>query len=205
MPIFFLLIIIFLLWFTFERKKASRESTKETESFWEKEERAGYVPAGDISDVFFIVFPKELVPNSEGILDEKLRSVISAFSSLTETEIADLSAYSNTDLRLKYGTANFARLSEADENFSKLIPVLGELLALMLEAGLIEEAGALLDFSFTNRIYSRSLFSSYAKFYSIRKETKKLEALIDAAEEIYGPSSALPSELRTILNDTINS
>ncbi|MCR5322073.1 MAG: hypothetical protein K6E85_02140 [Lachnospiraceae bacterium] len=156
MPTLFCLVILFLIWFTYERKKNDTDFSK-SKAFWERERKATYVPRQSMDDIKFIEFTEELIPEIKPDSSDELKAVIEDLHRLPGTKICDLSAYSNTDLRLKYGTGNFNDLSVADNNYTRLIQWSGKLLKYLDEDGRIEDGRALIDFLRKNGITSQQI------------------------------------------------
>ena len=159
MPTLFCLVILFLIWFTYERKKNDTDFTK-SNAFWERERKASYVPRQSMDDIKFITFTEDLIPEAQPDSSDELKAVIEDLHRLPGSKICDLSAFSNTDLRLKYGTGNFNDLSAADNNYTRLIQWSGKLLKYLDEEGRIEDARALIGFLSENGITS-SLIAKY--------------------------------------------
>ena len=93
--------------------------------------------------------------------------------------MADLSEYSNTELKEKYGTANFTSLSEADSNFTFLVPYFGDLCRLLYEDGRLAEAEKAALFFVENGIYTYQIVTILGEIYSLINDTEKIAALID--------------------------
>ena len=83
---------------------------------------------------------------------ERINTLSAELKALSKAKIADLSEYTNTDLRLKYGSPNFTMLSGADANYTRLVQILPVLISTLREAGKNEEAERLLDFCDENSI-----------------------------------------------------
>ena len=83
---------------------------------------------------------------------ERINTLSAELKALSKAKIADLSEYTNTDLRLKYGSPNFTLLSGADANYTRLVQILPVLISSLKEAGMNEEAERLLDFCSDNSI-----------------------------------------------------
>ncbi len=159
MPTLFCLVILFLIWFTYERKKNDTDLSK-SKAFWERERQASYVPRQSTDDLEFIVFPDDLVPPALPDSSDELKDITEELHRLKDAQICDLSEYSNTDLRLKYGTGNFNALSVADNNYTRLIQWSGKLLSCLDEENRLDEAAAYMDFLRTNHITSQ-IISKY--------------------------------------------
>lgn len=118
---FFLLFIIFLAWFTYERHKADRQSSYSNESFWEHENRASHTPTANIDNLNYVYLDSSVVPEARPDDPSELTEVLDTIRSLEGCKMIDLSEYTNTDLKLKYGTFNFTVLAKADADFSSLV------------------------------------------------------------------------------------
>jgi len=118
---FFGLFVIFILWFSYERYKANRDSSYTNESFWEKERRASYVPTANIDSLPYVYLDESVLPVPRPDDPDELVAVLDSIRELKGVKMIDLSEYTNTDLKLKYGTFNFPELSKADTNFAELM------------------------------------------------------------------------------------
>ncbi len=85
---------------------------------------------------------------------ERINTLSAELRTLSKARIADLSEYTNTDLRLKYGVPNFTLLSTADTNFTRLVQIMPILISSLREVGMYEEADRLLAFCDENSISS---------------------------------------------------
>ncbi len=160
MPVYFCLVMLFVIWFTYERKKNDTDYSK-SKAFWERERSATYVPKQSTDDIRFIEFTEDLIPTASDGDSDDLKAVIEDLHRLVGVKICDLSEFSNTDLKLKYGTANFTDLSVADNNYIRLVQWSGKLLTCLDEAGRLEEAGPVIDFLNKNGV-SSGIISKYS-------------------------------------------
>ena len=85
---------------------------------------------------------------------ERINTLSAELRTLSKAKIADLSEYTNTDLRLKYGVPNFTLLSTADTNYTRLVQIMPILISSLREVGMYEEADRLLTFCDENSISS---------------------------------------------------
>ncbi len=101
------------------RKSDNNDSKK----LWEREAEANSVRKQDISKLNYILLPIDSLPMQSliDIGEHKLHDELSAFASI---KALNLSAYTNTDLKLLYGPANLEELSRYDDNFTSLIRLL---------------------------------------------------------------------------------
>ena len=149
------LFLIFLLWFTYERIKADRKSSYTNEDFWERERRASFTPTAKIDDLPYITLDESVIPASTPDDSEELTNVLNELRSLGGEKLIDLSEMTNTDLKLKYGTANYTALAKSDADFALLISDCEKAADLLSDAGRIKEAYCLLDYSASLSGYGR--------------------------------------------------
>ena len=94
----------------------------------------------------------------------------------------NLTGISNTDLKLSYGTANLALLSEYDTNFSDMVALLPDYVAELLDAGQQDDAKALLEFAVACNADSKRIWLLLADMYREEGNRAKLEWLCEASE-----------------------
>lgn len=155
---FFFLIILFIVWLGYEIKKNSRQHEKDSKSFWERESDSLLTPRKPIDDVKFITIPDEIIPavieNPVNDPEREINELSDELRSLQSKKIADLTEYTNTDLRLKYGVPNFAMLMDADTTYARLVQLLPALIRNLRDADHRDEACELLRFCSDNDIKS---------------------------------------------------
>lgn len=165
MPIL-VLALIFVVWLGYEIKKSSGDSAADSKQFWARESEALMTPRKSIDDVHFITIPEEVIPNSEFDIPEdcddptpyeRIKTLSKELLTMSQSKVADLSEYTNTDLRLKYGSPNFTLLSTADTNYSRLVQLMPILLSSLIETKRFDEAHKLLDFCEENGVSSLAL------------------------------------------------
>ena len=119
--------------------------------------------------------------------NERAEEYRSLLTSLSTQPIVNLTGFTNTDLKLEYGTANITPLSQYDQNYTVLVRTLQQWADLLLESGLTEDA----DVSHT--------YYALAKIYAGRKEYDKIADLIHRAE---GLRSALRNSIVRTLQES---
>ena len=121
----------------------------------EKEDRDDATDDPGVSD--YDEYDEDEEDEEENTLEaayERINTLSAELRTLSKAKIADLSEYTNTDLRLKYGTPNFTMLSTADTNYTRLVQMMPILVSSLREVGMNEEADRLLDFCDENSITS---------------------------------------------------
>lgn len=175
---FLTIFIVFLIILTYHIKKSDAAQTKVTEDFWAKEYQANAVRKKDISKLDYITIPLEKIPQQLHTTTEE------AFFALSEKPMLNLTGISNTDLKLQYGTANLAILSEYDANFTDMVALLPEYTAELLEAGQEDTARVLLEFAVDCNADSRKIYSQLTSIYQSHNETDNLKKLIELSEQL---------------------
>ena len=117
------ILIIFVLWLNYEIRKNNKLSKKGMDKFWEKEARANTARKADISELNYITIPFNKLPLDDNP-DQTINSYRDTILSHSEKKILNLSGFSNTELKLKYGISNISLLSEYDNNYTSLIAIL---------------------------------------------------------------------------------
>ena len=199
-PIFGL-IMIFVLWLTYELKKRTRLTKQDTEDFWEKERRSGFVPRQNTDDIRFINIDESALPTdclSGSPLDEAVRGILS----LKDVPVADLSEFTNTELKLKYGTANFTKLSEADTHFTSLAQNLGKCISLLYDEGRLAEAEKAALFAADNGIFTTVCIMPLANIYIRVGDMNSLDNLIVKAKNCPRCPATLISKLEALKGDS---
>ncbi len=175
---FLTIFIVFLAVLTYHIKKSDSAQAMVQDEFWEKERKSNAVRKQDISKLDYITIPFEKIPQQLDTSTEK------AFFSFAEKPMLNLTGISNTDLKLQYGTANLAILSEYDTNFTNMIALLPEYTCELLEAGQEDAARDLLEFAISHNADSSKIYRQLAAIYQSHNENDKLQALWEASEKL---------------------
>ena len=183
MPFFLCLVIGFVIWLRFKLSKTDKASDKSSKEFWEKEQRANFVRKKDISDLEYIIVPLDELPFSQ-TRNEEIINVQNHIKSLSNKKILNLSGYSNTELKLAYGTANINALSDYDQNFTSLIKYLNKWGTLLYQDGLQSEAKIVLEYAVKNHSDISATYSLLAEIYAKEQKPNKIKELITRAESI---------------------
>ncbi len=124
--IYFVCFCIFCAWLFYEQRKSQRLQKKASDDFWAREALANSTRKKDLSDLPLIRVEEKEIPFIE-TQEESIITYIGQLRQIIQEPMADLSDYSNTDLKLAYGVANFKTLSEYDENFNTFLVTLTNL------------------------------------------------------------------------------
>ncbi|MBR4345054.1 MAG: hypothetical protein IKP88_20505 [Lachnospiraceae bacterium] len=176
------LVMIFVIWLSYELKKHTKEEAKTHKDFWERERKSGFIPRKSTSDIHYITITESFLPVDRGDDTSELNVLCKRILNFSDKKIADLSSMTNTELKEKYGTANFTSLSEADTNFTNLVPLLGRLCELLYEEGRLAEAETAALFCVDSGIMTYPVLYTLGNIYSVIDDKERLDQLISKAE-----------------------
>jgi hypothetical protein len=131
--------------------------------------------------------------------DEKAREYKELLTYLSTQPVVNLTGFTNTDLKLEYGTANITPLSQYDQNYTVLVRTLQQWADLLLESGLTEDAETVLAYAVSIGTDVSHTYYALAKIYDDRKEYDKIADLIHRAE---GLRSALRNSIVRTLQES---
>lgn len=126
-------------WLLINQRKAQEQDNQASESFWSREARANSTRNKDISGLPLLQIAETDLPDTDPG-DETIHYYIGLLQENIKQPMIDLSAYSNTDLKLAYGVGNFKTLSVYDENYNTFLLNLTNLARAYGHAGLYDEA-----------------------------------------------------------------
>lgn len=172
-PTFLALVLTFTAWLTYELRKHSGKPS----SFWEKENAANNVPKKSLDTLHYITIPIDSLPFFLGI-DEKLEKIQKDIKELSSSQIVDLSHYTNTELKLLYGTGNLSILTKYDQNFTFLSRLLLQWGARLNELNYIAEAIQVLEFGVKVGTENKAHYLLLAQLYLQTEQSEKIQSLI---------------------------
>ena len=121
-------------------KKQKKEKETENRAFWEREHLANTVRRKSLDGLNYIKIPLESLPVEVMPEDTTVQECLHTLYSLANQSIVNLTGYSNTDLKLEYGTANLSLLSEYDQNYTLLVQTLQQWADVLYQGGYPAEA-----------------------------------------------------------------
>jgi len=200
----FTVFVIFALFTAIYMRKSSTKSMTGAESILEREREANSVRKQPLTDVPFVTVDITSLPHIE-TEDEYLLERLDTLSHLSDPElkIANLSSYSNTDLKFKYGVANLTILTEYDQNFTNLCRCLFEIGRRLYESGNISDAKSYLEYGIECGTDLKSHYMLLANIYEQEMSYNKIVSLIHHAETLNTAlKGALIRDLNALLEGT---
>lgn len=180
---FLTLFIIFIIILRIKIKLSDKEEALKTERFWNRETQANQVRKQDVSLLPYIHVPIDEFELPE-IDDQKFEELKSTLYQLSTQKIVNLSQYTNTDLKLKYGAANLSTLSEYDSNYTELLRTLNKLGHLLYQENYVKEAQKILEYGISCGTDIRSHYILLANIYHDTCQSEKINTLIQEANKI---------------------
>lgn len=202
-PFFSVFLLFAIFTFIFMRKTSGNDPTG-SKSLIEKEREANSVRKQPITDLTYISLDLSALPEIE-TEDEYLIERIKMLTHLSDesVKIVDLSMYSNTDLKFKYGVANLTILTEYDQNYIMLIRCLYEIGKRLYDNGDKSNAKAFLEYGINIGTNLKLHYTLLADIYEENLQYKDIIALISKAESIDTPlKSAIIRDLKSRLEGT---
>lgn len=118
-------------------------------------------------------------------MTEEIDSCLLDLHDLSSCRIVNLTGWTNTDLKLEYGTANITILSEYDFNYTNLVTALQKLAELLHDGGDDAHAIEVLEFAVSTGTDVSKSYYLLADLYKACDTPEKIELLIRRAETIH--------------------
>lgn len=175
-------LIVFIIFLSIRIKRQTKAQQEKEKSFWERERQANSVRRKSLDNLNYIRIPLEAFPTNILQEDETVLECIDLMESLTAQKIVNLTGYSNTDLKLEYGTANITELTEYDQNYTLLVRTLQKWADILISAGYVKEAAVLMEFAISTQTDISRTYYQLADYYVSQRESEKIQWLKDTAE-----------------------
>lgn len=176
-------VIVFVIWLAYEIRKAKRKNDKVVKEFWEREDEANATRRKSLADLVMISIPldKLSLPSDSS---DSLKEDFNTLTRLSECKITNLTGYTNTDLKLKYGAPNFPLLSEWDENFTTMVQTLQKMAVELFKAGNLDLAETYLSFAIECGTDVSQSYYLLADIYEKKGEPDRITELELLAENL---------------------
>lgn len=200
-PIFTYLVcfFIFCLWLRYEQNKSKKTEQKTSDEFWAREYEANHTRNKDYSDLPILKIKESEIPMTNSP-SKAIQYNIDHVLQIIKNPLADLSEYSNTELKLAYGVGNFKLLSEYDENFNQFLISVTNLARSYEKEGLYDAArdSYLLALHYGSKRVSD--YTELAEIYLKLNQPEKITQLIRETESGAHPrKDAIIRSLREVL------
>ncbi len=173
--------IVFCLVIAYVTRKHRRMEENAIKDFWEREERANNTRKKPLEHLPYITIPFDSLPMETLKDNPDVAEYHALLSGLSSVKIVNLTGYTNTDLKLEYGTANITLLTEYDQNYTLLVRTLQDWAEVLYLSGYEDESRTILEFAVSTQTDVSHTYYLLADIYDRRGEASKKAALIEAA------------------------
>ena len=102
------------------------------------------------------------------------KQCVDILKTLSTQPIVNLTGYSNTDLKLEYGTANITALSDYDQNYTVLVRTLQKWADLLWDNGFVSQAAAIMEFAVSTKTDISRTYYRLAEYYCANGQKDKI-------------------------------
>lgn len=183
---------IFCIIFSIALRRTKRIEQNLDQDFWEREQKANFTRKKSLDSLNYITIPEEILQMKPDCMTSEIASCLRDLNDLSAFQIVNFTGYTNTDLKLEYGTANINILSDYDFHYTNLVTLLQKLAELLHDV--LEDALAVktLEFAVSTGTDVSKSYYLLAQLYKETGKPEKIEELIVQVQNI-----------RSILKDTI--
>ncbi len=179
------LIISLIVAVSTRRTKSAYEQAEQ--DFWEKERAANSVRRKSLDDLEYLTIPTDTLPLSLHTDNDTISSCIDTIVELSNSPVVNLTGISNTDLKLKYGTANITLLTLYDQRYTLLASTLQKWAAALMDLDEKEAARTVLEYAVSTKTDVSSTYKMLASIYASDHETDKIYSLIPVIDDLNTP------------------
>ena len=196
----FAIIIVFVIWVNLKAHLSTRRDEDTKRAFWEREIAANRTRKQPLDTLSYITVPKDLLPPDTLDNPFPARDAARRIQGLIEEDakIVNFTGYTNTDLKMEYGPANLAALSEYDAHYTALATALQEISDALFEEARYEEACRLSEFAVSTGTDVSSCYRLLIDLYRNRLGLSE-----DAANEKISALLPVANSLRSLSRDGI--
>lgn len=177
-------LIIFALVVNHAIRRNKKKDASTEQGFWTRERQANSTRRKPLNNLNYIQIPLEQLPADLLSENDKAAECLRLIKELSSQKIVNLTGYTNTDLKLKYGAANLTLLSEYDQNYTLLVRTLQQWADILIDAGYVKEAEALMKFALSTGTDISKTYYKLAEIYSARGENFQIEQLVEKARAL---------------------
>lgn len=195
-PIILICFIIFVVFLNSRKRQITKQELEITEQFWARENKANATRRRSLDNLPYITIPEELLtPPAQA--SEDVLTLYETLRQLSAKKIVNLNGKTNTDLKLAYGAASLAALTEFDENYNTLICTIAKLGKLLCDQS---EAKAAIDILLFGIRCGSDITDNYTLLVPLLKETNDCSSLT----EVYQKLATLPEGSRKRIKEKLS-
>lgn len=179
----------YCLWNKLTVSRRIREEQAQEDNFWKREREANSVRRKPIDHLDYIEIPDNLYFN---LLPDnpELDSIKATIDELRVCKILNLTGYTNTDLKIMYGTANITDLSLYDQNYTSLVTTLQKWADILLGNNYENEAIEIMEFLISTNADIGRTYRILGQYYKKAGRNEDFDALLKRASELKSLNSS---------------
>lgn len=181
-------LIVLVVFISYNIKKQSKARSETEQAFWAREQRSNSVRRKSLDNLAYVKIPLETFPTHLMNDNPDVMECIEILEVLTSQKIVNLTGWSNTDLKLEYGTANLTLLSEYDQNYTVLVRTLQKWADLLIQNHYQKEAVPLMEFAVTTGSDVSRTYYALADYYTSTGQSEEIRRLREAAGNLRSSS-----------------
>ncbi len=185
---FFASFIIFIILVSYEISKSRRQSRKNRQTYWDRENAANSTRRKPLDNLNYIAIPFDSLPMDTLKEDERVAECHKTLRLLSGSPIVNFTGLSNTDLKLEYGAPNIDLLMCYDQSYTTLARTLQQWAKLLYDAGHIQEAEQILEFSMSTNTDVSGSYRLLADIYAAQGRKDKIAGLMEQAKTLKSAS-----------------
>jgi hypothetical protein len=178
LPVMTALVIVFIVWINYEMHKTTKLSKEATKQFWSREKSSELMHRSDITVLDYIIVTTKSLPMSD-CPDPTVNSYRDIILKLSDMKALNLSGYTNTELKLRYGNANISLLTECDNNYTVLVSIMQKWAVRLNNLGYSKDAIAVLEYAVVCHTDVNGSYLLLAELYRQNAESEKIRQLIN--------------------------
>ena len=176
--------ILFILILRHNIRRATRMQEKEEKDFWEKEAEANSTRRKPLDDLEYVKVDLDALPTDVLSDSDTVKDCVNLIRDLSERPIVNLTGYTNTELKLKYGAPTITELSRYDENYTLLVQTLQKWANFLWEKGETEAAVQIMEYEISIGADVSAAYRKLATHYKSSGHPERLQDLIHSAEQL---------------------
>lgn len=181
-PSILFIIGVIIIGFSFKHKIKQDQINKKNKlnGFFEQELQASYVRKHEVPDTFFLSIDFTYFPSYP---DEDLKLLYTQLMSFKARRLCDLSAYSNLELKQKFGPGTLDELIGYEHNYFEFIDISCKYGNILFEKGYNKEAERLFEYLLTLNCDLTSCYMALISLYKQANAFNKLKVLKKQLQE----------------------
>lgn len=191
---FFASFLVFILVLQHNLRKGKKAQELNEAAYWNHEFSANEIRKHSLDDLIYVTFQADTFYPIK-LLDDKscplfleknpeVKEILSRFLFLENQKIVNLTEYTNTDLKYKYGVSNLNALTEYDTNYNELITLLHRYGSIYVKEGYETQALSILEYAVSIGTDISGTYLLLADIYQKNQQHDKIQWLKKEAEKI---------------------